>query len=105
MRIIDLTAGLDFKQIDELLFSATDEDTHVERIASDIVADVRRRGDAAVCDYTRKFDEQDLTPATIRVSEAEIHELASGADDELVSILRKAANNVREFHDHEKVES
>ena len=53
----------------------------------------------------RVFDEQELTPANIRVSEAEIHELASGADDELVEILKKAANNVREFHEQEKIES
>src|SRR6185503_11734703 len=105
MRIIDLSAGLDFKQIDELLAGATDDDSNIERIVSDIVADVRRRGDQAVCDYTRRFDEQELTPATIRVSEAEIHELASGADDELVEILRKAAFNVREFHSQEKIES
>jgi len=99
------SSGLDFKQIDELLAGATEDDANVERIVSDIVADVRRRGDHAVCDYTRRFDEQELTPATIRVSEAEIRELASGADDELVEILKKAADNVREFHEQQIEES
>jgi histidinol dehydrogenase len=105
MRIIDLTAGLDFKQIDELLSDVTNNETNVERIVDEVIAAVRQRGDEAVCEYTRRFDELELTPATIRVSEAEIHELASGADDELVEILRKAAGNVREFHSHEKIES
>ena len=33
-----------------------DTDENVDRVVADIVADVRARGDAAVVDYTRKFD-------------------------------------------------
>src|SRR5438132_1114387 len=105
MRIIDLSAGLDFKQIDELLASSEDDDMNLERSVLDVVAGVRQRGDQAVCEYTRKFDDQELTPASIRVSESELKEIASGADDELVDILKKAARNVQEFHQQERTES
>src|SRR5262245_4082279 len=104
MRIIDFSSGLDFRQVDELL-AVSEEDDAVERMVLDIIADVRRRGDEAVCEYTRRFDEQELTAATLRVSEDQIHEIASGADDELVDILKRAAHNVREFHQQEACES
>src|SRR5262245_5773379 len=105
MRIIDLSSGLDFKQIDELLSDDDDEQRTTEEAVQEIVADVRRRGDEALCEYTRRFDEHDLTSASIRVSSAEISELAAGADDELVDILKKAAQNVREFHEQQAAES
>lgn len=105
MRIIDLSAGLDFRQIDELLESPDDQEAHLEHTVRNIITDVRQRGDAALCDYTRKFDDHELTPAAIRVSQAELKEMASGADDELVEILRKSAQHVREFHEQDKTES
>jgi histidinol dehydrogenase len=105
MRIIDLSAGLDFKQIDELLAPSADEERQVENVAFDIVEAVRRNGDAALCEYTRRFDEHMLTPADIRVSSEEIRERAGGADDELVEILRKAIRNVREFQEQRVNES
>jgi histidinol dehydrogenase len=105
MRIVDLSAGLDFKQIDELMAATGNEELDVEHIVQDIVAEVRRHGDEALCLYTRKFDDHELTPATLRVSEDELKELASGADDELVEILKRSARHVREFHEQEKTES
>jgi len=105
MRIIDLSAGLDFKQIDELLTASESEEQNVDRAVFDILAAVRERGDEAVCEYTRKFDEHELTPARIRVSVDELREIASGADDELKEILKKAARNVRDFHEQERPES
>ena len=87
MRIIDLSAGLDFKQIDELLATSADEESQVEKVVLDIVEAVRRRGDDALCEYTRKFDGHILGAADIRVSSEEIRERASGADDELVDIF------------------
>src|SRR5215471_5091458 len=105
MRIVDLTAGLDFKQIDELLAPPDNEEFDVEKVVQDIVAQVRHRGDEALCEYTRKFDDHELTPALLRVSEDELKEMASGADDELVEILKRSARHVREFHEQEKTES
>jgi histidinol dehydrogenase len=105
MRIIDLSAGLDFRQIDDLLESPDEQELHLDHTVRSIVADVRQRGDAAVCDYTRKFDDHELAPGSIRVSEAELKEMASGADDELVDILKRSVRHVTEFHEQEKSDS
>src|SRR5690606_6429535 len=91
-------------QIDALL--ALDEtDRNVDRAVGELIDDVQRRGDAAVCEYTRRFDEFDLTPAMMKVPESEIEAYAGNADDELVEILRHAAKNVREFHEQQVAES
>jgi len=104
MRVVDYTSGTDFRQIDELLAAGEIEQT-VESAAAEIVKDVRRRGDAAVCEYTRRFDEFDLKPELMRVPAHEIEEYAANADDELAAILNQAAGNVREFHQQQAEES
>ena len=77
----------------------------VDKAVQGILQDVRERKDKAVCDYTKRFDEFDLTPELMRVPEEHIREYAAGADDELVEILRKAIKNVREFHENQIEES
>jgi histidinol dehydrogenase len=78
---------------------------NVEKAVADILADIRRRGDAAVCEYTNRFDEFDLTPELMRVPEDHLKAYADGADDELVAILHKAAHNIRDFHEQQIEES
>jgi histidinol dehydrogenase len=104
MRVVDLTAELNFAEVDTLL-STEDVEQPVEKTVSDILQDVRRRGDEAVCEYTKRFDEFNLTPGLMRVPEEHINAYAADADDELVDILRHAANNIREFHEQQMEES
>jgi histidinol dehydrogenase len=104
MRIIDFSKILDLTEVDALL--ATDDvDNDVDKRVAAILRDVREGGDAAVCDYTRRFDEFNLTPDLMRVPEQDINRYAGDADDELVDILRKAAKNVRDFHEQQIEES
>ena len=104
MRIVDLTAQLSFREVDALLEQG-DVEQSVDKSVQDILEDVRRRKDAAVCEYTRRFDEFDLTPELMRVPEEHIREYAAGADDELVAILRKAIHNIRDFHENQVEDS
>jgi histidinol dehydrogenase len=104
MRIVDLTAKLDLRQVDSLL-APDDTERGRDRAVEDILRDVRERGDEAICEYTRKFDDYDLTPTLMRVSAADIRDYAAGADDELVEILKKAIHNVRDFHEQQKPET
>src|SRR5205809_3180552 len=97
MRIVDLSAELNLNEVDSLLAS-DDFQQNIENTVQEIIEDVRRRGDEALCDYTKRFDEFDLTPGSMRVDEEDIHRYASDADDELVEILQQAAKNIREFH-------
>src|SRR4051812_5648466 len=98
MRIVDLTARLSFSDVDALLAQDESEQT-ADKAVETILRDVRERRDEAICDYTRRFDEFDLKPELMRVPVEQIREYASGADDELVEILKKAIHNVREFHE------
>jgi histidinol dehydrogenase len=104
MRVVDLTADLKFDEVDALLATG-DVEQNVEKAVADILADVRRRGDAAVCEYTQRFDEFSLTPELMRVTEGQLKGYADGADDELVAILHKAADNIRDFHEQQMEES
>src|SRR5437867_2377341 len=104
MRIVDLTAGLNFSDVDALLVTGEVERS-IDEAVLDILHDVRRRKDQAVCEYTRRFDGFDLTPDLMRVSEQDIREHAAGADDELVEILRAAIHNIRDFHEEQIEES
>ena len=63
MRIVNLTGGLDSRQIEAALRNAAEE-VSVDAAVTEIVSDVRTRGDAALCDYSQRFDRFELTPNT-----------------------------------------
>src|SRR2546422_2437979 len=104
MRIVDLTAELNLREVDVLLASGEIEQP-IENIVRGIVDDIRRRGDEALCEHTRRFEEFNLTPELMRVSEEHINGYAADADDELVEILGHAARNIREFHEQQMEDS
>ena len=104
MRIVDLSAELNLSEVDSLLAS-DDVQQSIDKTVHEVIGEVRRRGDEALCEYTRRFDEFELTPALMRVAEDDIHRYASDADDELVEILRQAATNIRQFHEQQVEDS
>lgn len=65
----------------------------VERICRD----VRENGLEAVLDYTKKLDNADITPETIRVSESELKAAHQQASPEFLATIRKIRDNVLEF--------
>src|SRR6188768_2379961 len=100
MKIVDFTTAIDSAQIDALV-GGSGQEPRVESAVTAIVADVRERGDAALCDYSQKFDNFPLTPASIRMPAEEIRKYAESADPEMISVLRAAIRNIREFHVHQ----
>src|SRR5262249_22461196 len=104
MRVVDLTAEFNLAEVDAL-FASDDVDDNIEKTVKQILDDVRLHGDRAVCEYTKRFDEFNLTHPLMRVPEEHIAAYAADADDELVDILRSAARNVREFHEQQMEES
>lgn len=69
----------------------------VGETVSSVLSDVRVRGDAALREYTKKFDKVEL--AGFEVSEAEFEEALSGVGPELLEHLKVAAANIRVFHE------
>ena len=70
----------------------------VDAAVLEILEAVRRRGDAAVIDYTRRFDRLELTTATMRISPAEIAAAARSCDGETLVALRFAAERIEAYH-------
>jgi histidinol dehydrogenase len=75
-----------------------DTDENVDRIAADIIADVRKRGDAAVVEYTKKFDRLETDIAGLKISDAERDACAAKVTDAQRAALEFAARRIETFH-------
>ena len=65
----------------DLLGAKREMQEDVARAVADIIADTRARGDAALIDYTARFDRMQLTPATLRITADEVKAaVAAGCD-------------------------
>ena len=53
-----------------------------------IIGDIRGRGDAALIEFTARFDGVKLSPETLRVDRRTIEELAAQVDDDLIAAMR-----------------
>ncbi len=81
------------------------EGADVEPVVAGIIADVRRRGDEALCEYTARFDRLELTPATLEVTSAEIEAALAAVEPEDLAVLRLAAERIAAFHARQKTET
>jgi histidinol dehydrogenase len=70
----------------------------VDTAARTVVDDVRKRGDAALIEATRKFDRQELTPATLAVSAAEIDAAERSVAPKQRDALLVARDRIEAFH-------
>jgi histidinol dehydrogenase len=70
--------------------------------ADAIIRDVRDRGDAALIEFTSRFDGVELTPESLRVPAETIRSLAAGVDERLIVAMREAIGNIRHYHEHQR---
>ena len=83
----------------QTLLSAKREDSpDVDQVVADIIADVRVRGDAALLEYTERFDRLSLAPETLRLSDQEIAEKIQEVAPEDRAALELASDRVRAYH-------
>ena len=82
------------------------QDDKVEAAARAIIADVRQRGDAALLEYTRKFDRLPArSMAELDVPRAQLEAALAALPAAQRDALREAAARVRRFHEHQRAES
>ncbi len=81
--------------IDEIL-ERSEQTIDVEGIVADIIKNVRANGDAALVEYSKKFD--GAVDDVIEVTPEEIEEAFKQVDEELISILQQAKENITAFH-------
>ena len=79
------------------IFSRVKNSINVEAIVTDIINNVRTNGDKALYEYCEKFDKAQLS--SLLVSEEEIDEAFSLVEPQFIEILKKAAANIRKFHE------
>lgn len=80
---------------DEIFARGTAE-KDVSGVVSEIILDVKTRGDKALFELTEKFDKASLS--SLEVSEDEINEAFDLMDDDFIRIIKDAAENIRNFH-------
>ena len=82
---------------DSDIFARVVPEVDVQGIVADIIADVRRRGDAALKDYALKFDKVALD--SLEVSPGEFDAAFDAVEPEFIDVLHTAAANIRQFHE------
>jgi len=91
MRIVKLTPRIE----KWLLTRRAKQDDQAQSVAAEIVADVRKRGDAALFAWTKKLDHLDLARQGVWISKKEIRSAERHASSEFLNAVKRAAKNVR----------
>ncbi len=81
----------------EDIFARAVPETNVEAVVSEIIENVKKNKDAALYEYCKKFDGAALT--SLAVTEEEIEEAFNSVEPEFIEIIKKAAVNIRKFHE------
>jgi histidinol dehydrogenase len=81
-----------------LLNQARETTEQVDQAVAAIIANVRTRGDAALLEYTARFDRLVLDSAGLRITAAEVDDAVAGISDELAAALDLAARRIEAFH-------
>ena len=102
MRIVTLDENSKQNLLNDLLKRSPNHyDEFIDRV-NDIISNVRKNKDAAIFDYTKRFDGADIDASNIRVTKEEIEEAYTQVDPELIDVIRKALVNIREYHEKQR---
>lgn len=93
-------------ELDALLAWESTSDAAVNERVRGILADVRTRGDAAVLEYTNRFDRmQAASLAGLEIPRARLQQALAAIPQEQRVAIERAAERVRAYHEHQKVDS
>ena len=100
------TAAANFDaDLKALLALEAEQDASIERTVQEILADIRQRGDAALLDFTRKFDRLEVHDAHhLELPRAELNAALASLSHEQRTALETAAQRIRAFHERQRVE-
>lgn len=69
---------------------------NVEKVVSDIIENVKKSGDKALLEYCKKFDKANLN--SLEVTDKEIEEALCSVEEKFFEVLKKASENIKDFH-------
>jgi histidinol dehydrogenase len=90
------------RQINALLASKREISDDVDETVRSIIADLISRGDAALVDYTNRFDRMALTAESLRFSSAEIHAAVGQCKPAALEALHVARERIEAYHIRQK---
>lgn len=106
IRRLDSTAPDFEQQFSQLLAWESVSDTAVQQTVADILRNVRARGDAALIEYTQRFDKLDVSDiAQLEIPGARLQQALATISDEQREALEIAAQRIRSYHEHQKQDS
>lgn len=94
------------EELAKLLSFESAQNPEVDRIVADICQDVQKRGDAALVEYTNKFDGTNAkSMADLQIGPEELKAAFESLEPEVREALTSAAQRVRSYHEHQRQES
>ena len=102
MRIIEMTEEARTNILENLLKRSPNSYGEFEGRVNEIIENVRANRDAAIFDYTKRFDGADINAENILVTEDEIKEAYEKVDEKLLTVIRKALVNIRKYHEKQR---
>jgi len=95
-----------WQQLEQQLAWDSASDEQVVNTVNGIIADIRQRGDAAVVEYTNKFDRMNASSmAELEIPASRLQQSLSNISAEQRAALEKAAERVRAYAEHQKMDS
>jgi len=105
IRKLDSTDADFNAQLRAVLAFEAGEDEAIDRAAADILADVKARGDAAVLEYTNRFDQMEAASVpALEIRQQELHAALAALPEAQRAALQAAADRVRAYHERQKEE-
>ncbi|WP_419902319.1 histidinol dehydrogenase [Kiloniella sp.] len=88
----------------DLLSSKREVSVDVNDAVAEILSEVKSRGDAALIEYTKRFDRLELTAEALRIPQREIDEAVAKCDPKSIEALELAARRIADYHARQKPE-
>ncbi|MCG8569163.1 MAG: histidinol dehydrogenase [Spirochaetes bacterium] len=102
MKLLKFTDSSFKQQLSDIFQQEEQRDHTVESVVLDIEQNIRKRGFAALADYSKKFDQYQLTQDNFRVTQTEIDQLAAKISPQLDEALQTAIERIKNFHQLQK---
>lgn len=102
LRILHLDKDTRRNLLEELLKRSPNHYGKYEQSVNEILEEVKLRRDAAVFEYTKRFDKAKIDASNIRVTSREIEEAYSLTDDCLIEVIRRAMHNIQSYHEKQR---
>ena len=103
---LSTTSDSFWKDLDALISWESVSDNKVLDIVTDIIAQIRERGDEALIEFTNKFDRMEIKNASeLEISRARLKQSFDAIDDQSRALLQKSADRIYAYHEHQKQDS